>query len=105
MENAEESVRRKIIERDLLKMTDADLNYLLCRFIFETRKADGSEFQPDSIYFMMLCIQSYLKQNNRSTDIFYDTAYERFADCFEEIARKFSIYCQSNPSKNNFLIL
>lgn len=36
-------------------------------------------------------IQQYLYENGRIDNIFTDTYYERFTDCLDEVARKFSV--------------
>jgi len=36
-------------------------------------------------------IQQYLYVNGRIDNIFYDPYYERFTECLDEVARKFSV--------------
>lgn len=39
---------------------------------------------------LVLGIQQYLFENNRIDNIFTDSYYEKFTDCLNEIAKKFS---------------
>lgn len=36
-------------------------------------------------------IQQYLFENNRIDNIFTDSYYEKFTDCLNEVAKKFSV--------------
>lgn len=40
---------------------------------------------------MFLGIQQYLFENGRIDNIFCDAYYEKFTDCLDEVARKFSV--------------
>lgn len=85
------SVRRKLFKTELLQLTADELNYSLCLFVKEVRKPNGSEYAPDTIYYLVLGIQEYLYENGRIDNIFTDTYYERFTDCLDEVAKKFSV--------------
>lgn len=41
--------------------------------------------------FYITGIQQYLFENNRIDNIFTDSYYERFTDCLNEVAKKFSV--------------
>lgn len=41
--------------------------------------------------FYIIGIQQYLFENNRIDNIFTDSYYERFTDCLNEVAKKFSV--------------
>ncbi|XP_034948569.1 zinc finger MYM-type protein 3 [Chelonus insularis] len=81
----------KLFKSDLLQLTADELNYSLCLFVKEVRKPNGSEYAPDTIYYLCLGIQQYLFENNRIDNIFTDTYYEQFTDCLNDIAKKFSV--------------
>lgn len=81
----------KLFKTDLLQLTADELNYLLCLFVKEVRKPNGAEYAPDTIYYLCLGIQQYLFENNRIDNIFTDSYYERFTDCLNEVAKKFSV--------------
>lgn len=85
------SMRRKLFKTELLQLTADELNYSLCLFVKEVRKPNGSEYAPDTIYYLVLGIQEYLYENGRIDNIFTDPYYERFTDCLDEVARKFSV--------------
>ncbi|XP_015117483.1 zinc finger MYM-type protein 4 [Diachasma alloeum] len=81
----------KPFKTDLLQLTADELNYSLCLFVKEVRKPNGAEYAPDTIYYLCLGIQQYLFENNRIDNIFTDTYYEKFTDCLNEVATKFSV--------------
>lgn len=85
------SMRRKLFKNELLQLTADELNYSLCLFVKEVRKPNGSEYAPDTIYYLVLGIQEYLYENGRIDNIFTDPYYERFTDCLDEVAKKFSV--------------
>ncbi|BFF92202.1 zinc finger MYM-type protein 4 [Drosophila madeirensis] len=85
------SMRRRPFKTELLQMTADELNYSLCLFVKEVRKPNGTEYAPDTIYYLVLGIQQYLYVNGRIDNIFYDAYYERFTECLDEVARKFSV--------------
>ncbi|KAK2582593.1 hypothetical protein KPH14_004881 [Odynerus spinipes] len=83
--------KMKLFKTDLLQLTADELNYSLCLFVKEVRKPNGAEYAPDTIYYLCLGIQQYLFENNRIDNIFTDSYYEKFTDCLNEVAKKFSI--------------
>ncbi|XP_041982765.1 zinc finger MYM-type protein 3 isoform X2 [Aricia agestis] len=85
------SLRRKPFKSEILQLTADELNYSLCLFVKEVRKPNGSEYAPDTIYYLVLGIQQYLFENGRIDNIFTDPYYEKFTDCLDEVARKFSV--------------
>lgn len=48
------TLRRKPFKSELLQMTADELNYSLCLFVKEVRKPNGSEYAPDTIYYLVL---------------------------------------------------
>lgn len=48
------SIRRKPFKSELLQLTADELNYSLCLFVKEVRKPNGSEYAPDTIYYLVL---------------------------------------------------
>ncbi|XP_076276134.1 zinc finger protein without children [Lasioglossum baleicum] len=83
--------KMKLFKTDLLQLTADELNYSLCLFVKEVRKPNGTEYAPDTIYYLCLGIQQYLFENSRIDNIFTDTYYEKFTDCLNEVAKKFSV--------------
>ncbi|XP_053693713.1 zinc finger MYM-type protein 3 [Sabethes cyaneus] len=85
------TIRRKPFKSEILQLTADELNYSLCLFVKEVRKPNGTEYAPDTIYYLVLGIQQYLFENGRIDNIFTDPYYERFTDCLDEVAKKFSV--------------
>ena len=46
----------KLFKTDLLQLTADELNYSLCLFVKEVRKPNGTEYAPDTIYYLCLGI-------------------------------------------------
>ncbi|CAH1980548.1 unnamed protein product [Acanthoscelides obtectus] len=88
----EKSSRRcKLFKTEILQLTSDELSYSLCLFVKEVRKPNGAEYAPDTIYYLCLGIQQYLFENGRIDNIFCDPYYEKFTDCLDEVAKKFSV--------------
>ncbi|CAC5418561.1 unnamed protein product [Mytilus coruscus] len=45
------------IRVDLAEMSLDELNYSISRFICEVRKTDGTEYPPDTLYSLVICLQ------------------------------------------------
>nr|CAD7441599.1 unnamed protein product [Timema bartmani] len=80
----------KLFKPEILQLTADELNYSLCLFVKEVRKPNGQEYAPDTIYYLCLGIQQYLFENGRIDNIFTDSYYEKFTECLDEVARKFT---------------
>ena len=48
------TMRRKPFKSEILQMTADELNYSLCLFVKEVRKPNGTEYAPDTIYYLVL---------------------------------------------------
>ncbi|KAJ8980599.1 hypothetical protein NQ317_018727 [Molorchus minor] len=59
----------KLFKTEILQLTADELNYSLCLFVKE----------------------QYLFENGRIDNIFCDPYYEKFTDCLDEVAKKFSV--------------
>lgn len=91
--------KTNIFKLDLLQLTANELNFCLCLFVKEVRKPNGSEYAPDTIYYLCLGVQQYLFENGRIDNIFTDISYEQFTDSLNEIAIRFTkLY---NDTSNN----
>lgn len=84
------SRRLKPFKTELLQLTSDELNYSLCLFVKEVRKPNGSEYAPDTIYYLCLGIQQYLFENGRIDNIFCDSYYDKFTEVLDEVCKKFS---------------
>ena len=59
----------------------------LCRFVTETRKADGGEYTPRSIYLLLAGLQRKLRQANpkESINIFTDVAFKKLQNVCDSV--------------------
>jgi len=95
--------KTNIFKLDLLQLTAYELNYCLCLFVKEVRKPNGSEYAPDTIYYLCLGVQQYLFENGRIDNIFTDMSFEKFTDTLNEIAKRFTeLY---NDTSNTIILL
>ncbi|XP_039368341.1 glutamine-rich protein 1-like isoform X1 [Mauremys reevesii] len=65
---------------DVLSVPIAELNYGLCLMTKEARKEDGSSYEADMLYYLFLCIQKYMFDNDRIDNIFADLYYVKFLE-------------------------
>ena len=75
-------------------------------FIREVRRLTGEEYLPESIYYLCLGINFYLKINNRQIDLF-DPRYVEFNSTLNKILSNYSPrvspVCKSNRLSNSLL--
>lgn len=62
----------------------------LCKFIAETRKSDGTEYTPRSLYLLLAGIQRHLKRLNpdRDINIFQDTAFRPLKNVCDAVFKR-----------------
>ncbi|XP_056108818.1 glutamine-rich protein 1 isoform X2 [Rhinichthys klamathensis goyatoka] len=70
---------------DLVSSSVGELNLALSLMTQESRGLEGESFEPDSLYYVFLCIQKYMFENGRVDDIFSDQYYSRFCQCLHKI--------------------
>ncbi|XP_051531996.1 transcriptional regulator QRICH1-like [Myxocyprinus asiaticus] len=70
---------------DLVSSSVGELNLALSLMTQEARGLEGEPFEPDSLYYVYLCIQKYMFENGRVDDIFSDQYYGRFCQCLHKI--------------------
>uniref|UniRef100_A0A8C1GLC2 Glutamine-rich 1 n=1 Tax=Cyprinus carpio TaxID=7962 RepID=A0A8C1GLC2_CYPCA len=70
---------------DLVSSSVGELNLALSLMTQEARGLEGEPFEPDSLYYVFLCIQKYMFENGRVDDIFSDQYYSRFCQCLHKI--------------------
>lgn len=70
---------------DLVSSSVGELNLALSLMTQEARGLEGEPFEPDSLYYVFLCIQKYMFENCRVDDIFSDQYYSRFCQCLHKI--------------------
>lgn len=79
-----------ILKSNILQMLPEEINLMLCLFVQELKKPGGSEYAPDTFYYLCLGIQYYLNKNRRTDDIFFDKPYNKFCNILNKIAEKFN---------------
>uniref|UniRef100_A0A8B9LD49 Glutamine rich 1 n=1 Tax=Astyanax mexicanus TaxID=7994 RepID=A0A8B9LD49_ASTMX len=70
---------------DLISSSVAELNVALAMMTQEARGLEDEQYEPDALYYIFLCIQKYMFENNRVDDIFSDLYYTRFSQCLHKI--------------------
>uniref|UniRef100_A0A672SYD9 Glutamine-rich protein 1-like n=1 Tax=Sinocyclocheilus grahami TaxID=75366 RepID=A0A672SYD9_SINGR len=70
---------------DLVSSSVGELNLALSLMTQEACGLEGEPFEPDSLYYVFLCIQKYMFENGRVDDIFSDQYYSRFCQCLHKI--------------------
>uniref|UniRef100_A0A672PH27 Glutamine-rich protein 1-like n=1 Tax=Sinocyclocheilus grahami TaxID=75366 RepID=A0A672PH27_SINGR len=70
---------------DLVSSSVGELNLALSLMTQEARGLEEEPFEPDSLYYVFLCIQKYMFENGRVDDIFSDQYYSRFCQCLHKI--------------------
>lgn len=80
----------KLFKPEILQLTADELNFSLCLFVQEVRKPNGTQYAPDTIYYLCLGIQQYLFESGRIDNIFTDPYYEKFTEALDEVCCKFS---------------
>ncbi|XP_053575161.1 transcriptional regulator QRICH1 [Bombina bombina] len=76
-----------IFKEDILSVPIAELNYGLCLMSREARKHDGSPYDADMLFYLFLCMQKYMFDNNRIDNIFADLYYSKFLENLHEILK------------------
>ncbi|KAM4678205.1 transcriptional regulator QRICH1-like isoform 2-T2 [Discoglossus pictus] len=81
--------RRKpiIFKEDILSVPIAELNYGLCLLTREARKHDGSPYDADMLFYLFLCMQKHMFDNNRIDNVFADLYYSKFLENLHEILK------------------
>lgn len=83
------SGRRKPMQfrEDVLSVSIAELNYGLCLMTKEARKPDGSSYEADTLYYLFLCIQKYMFDNDRIDNVFADLYYSKFLEKLHDVLK------------------
>ncbi len=63
-------------QRRLIDIPPGELDILLSRFFMSARKADGSNYEPDSLKCIQNSLCRYLKQNNYQKNINQDIEFD-----------------------------
>lgn len=82
-------LREKVLEGNyLLLFRNDEINELVSQFIANFRKADGSEYTPDTVFYFVLSLQKYLLQNGKYLNIFFDASCKGIADSLDHVLAK-----------------
>ena len=62
----------------------------LCRFVAETRKADGGEYTPRSIYLLLAGLQRKIRQANpkESINVFTDVRFKELRNVCDSVFKR-----------------
>ena len=85
----------------LLRITTEKLPFWITRFVLETRKKDGTEYPPNSLYHIVTGLMRYLRENGRpSIDFFKDAEFASFRQTLDaEMKRLKSTGLGSKPKQ------
>ncbi|CAC5374760.1 unnamed protein product [Mytilus coruscus] len=95
------------IRVDLAEMSLDELNYSISRFICEVRKTDGTEYPPDTLYSLAICLQFYmdtLGYNHKKSVVAYQNT-ENQARCVVNLFELYASHCPPFPRKADALYL
>ena len=59
----------------LLKLSKEEISKTVCVFIMEAKNSDGGDYNRDTLYDLIVTVQSFLKQNRRPIKFFEDEAF------------------------------
>ncbi|KAM9313151.1 transcriptional regulator QRICH1-like [Gastrophryne carolinensis] len=76
-----------MFKEDVLSVPIAELNYGLCLMTKEAKKSDGSPYDADMLFYLLLCIQKHMFDNNRIDNIFADLYYSKFLEKLHEVLK------------------
>ena len=62
-------------KKSLLLMSDAELNNVLTYLVGEVRNQSGNEYQPKTLYEIIMSLQHYLRLNDRIINFLEDPAF------------------------------
>ena len=100
---ASRNVNTELIDKipPLLQITTEKLQFWITRFVLETRKKDGTEYPPNSLYHIVTGLMCYLHVNGRpSTDFFKDAEFASFRQTLDtEMKRLKSTGLGSKPKQ------
>ena len=60
---------------ELVKLKKEEICKLLCMFVMEARNTDGFDYNRDTLYDLIVMVQSFLKQNRRPLKFFEDEMF------------------------------
>lgn len=82
-------LRDKVLEGNyLLPFRNNEINELISQFIANFRKADGSEYTPDTIFYFVLSLKKYLLQNGKYLNIIFDATCKGIATSLDHVLAK-----------------
>ncbi|KAM5169966.1 transcriptional regulator QRICH1-like isoform 2-T5 [Mantella aurantiaca] len=79
--------RPLIFKEDVLSVPIAELNYGLGLITKEAKKHDGSPYDSDMMFYLLLCLQKHMFDNNRIDNIFADLYYSKFLEKLHEVLK------------------
>ena len=69
--------------RDILEIPPVELDKLLSHFFVKVRKADGTDYEPDSLTSFQRSIDRYIRENNKLYSILTDKEFRKSRESLE----------------------
>jgi len=69
----------------------------LCKYITETRKTDGTEYTPRSLYLLLAGLQRHIRELNPSKEIsiFHDVEFKPLKNVYNSVFKQFRVQTSS----------
>ena len=79
-----------VIENPLVMMADDELNRRLAYFICEIRKTDGSKYQRNTLYGIIVAIRHFLKGKGKLVRLYYayGDKFEYLRNCLDDVIKE-----------------
>ncbi|CAC5398261.1 unnamed protein product [Mytilus coruscus] len=75
------------IRVDLAEMSLDELNYSISRFICEVRKTDGTEYPPDTLYSLVICLQLYMDTLGYNHKFLSDSSFIQIKNSLDNVMK------------------
>ncbi|CAC5389685.1 unnamed protein product [Mytilus coruscus] len=75
------------IRVDLAEMSLDELNYFISRFICDVRKTDGTEYPPDTLYSLVICLQLYMDTLGYNHKFLSDSSFIQIKNSLDNVMK------------------
>ena len=73
---------------DINSISEVSLKFALCRFLTEVKKLDGSDFPPETLYEICLCLQFYLESKGFAWRLITDERFKEVKFTLDNIMKE-----------------
>jgi len=74
------------------KLTSTDksslCNYMLCKFVVETRKTNGEHYTPRRLYLLLCGLQRYMKSLGNAVNLLHGAEFTPLKNCFDSLCKR-----------------